>query len=167
MKDKVDGILKQIFIKIDAALCMQTQLDIKLKTVNDIKQQTQHQITNIFDEIRNRLSIKERELIQLTNINTDDICRKINESFKKIYCRHASLVCISESFKNSIDYSDPNKLFLFWQDNSRNLISDLEEIEKTPLILSFDDNNLQINKFLIEDIYKLINEINFNHQNYQ
>lgn len=80
MKDKVDDMLKQIYSKLDSINYIQQQMDLKTKELADIKNQSQIQITGIFNEIRKRIDIKERELITYTEELTDDMNRKISET---------------------------------------------------------------------------------------
>jgi len=52
------------------------------------------------------------------------------------------------------------KIFLFWQEQNTKLINDLQEIDRIPLNISFDDNNYcNINKKFIDPIHAMINDI--------
>jgi hypothetical protein len=107
----------------------------------DVKKQSQQQISSAFEEIRKRLDIKERELIQMTEQASDDVGRKLMEGSKNTASRLNSFHIITEALKNSLEQPEQYKLFIFWQEQSKKIIKDLQEIDKMPLNISLNDTN--------------------------
>jgi hypothetical protein len=106
-----------------------------------VKKQSQQQVATIFEEIRKRLDIKERELIGLTENASDEVWRRINEGIKNTSNRLNSFHMITEALKTSLEQHEQYKLFIFWQEQSKKIIKDLQEIDKMPLNISLNDTN--------------------------
>jgi len=106
-----------------------------------VKKQSQQQIATIFEEIRKRLDIKERELIGLTESASDEVWRRINEGIKSTSNRLNSFHMITEALKTNLEQSEQYKLFIFWQEQSKKIIKDLQEIDKSPLNISLNETN--------------------------
>jgi hypothetical protein len=106
-----------------------------------VKKQSQQQIATIFEEVRKRLDIKERELIGLTESASDEVWRRINEGIKSTSNRLNSFHMITEALKSNLEQSEQYKLFIFWQEQSKKIIKDLQEIDKMPLNISLNDTN--------------------------
>jgi len=77
----------------------------------------------------------------MTEAASDDVWRRLNDGNKNTSQRLGSFHMISEALKNNLEQSEQYKLFIFWQDQSKKIIKDLQEIDKVPLNVTLNDTN--------------------------
>lgn len=99
-------------------------------------------------------------MIQITEQASDDVWRRLNEGSRNTTNRLSSFHTIAEALKNNIEQPEQWKLFLFWQEQSKKIIKDLQEIDKMPLNITLNDTNrFAVDKYSADPIFKTINEV--------
>lgn len=161
--EKANELLNHVGDKVKDLSAADRTLELKRNEILAISERCKRDIQNAFEEMRNKLNRKEKEIYDKTDLSVQDNIQELNTYSRILQSKIISLNKTIDSIQTRLMRKDELGLINFYCENKNKILtnSEITELDNMPDLGTISNLNVNIDKSSFEEMVNSLNAIHF------